>query len=566
MFILEKFSAAATRMKLMSFTRMISFKGHGHASVSPTVGKAKARTTRLSPRSWRAGRPSSCKVDSELILEVSPCASLRPLHPPASPAVLENANGSCSRFSTQVNDTCSNFAEEGSITGALAPPVEAPPSPIVVPSSNTPILQDGDIEEERMTPFDEPDFRLQYEQQRHAIHIAALEDEYKEKMRAVVDEKNKLKKELEDAKKIRDAFEQQKTFWNERFVTVSRDRDDKVNELKKKLEDTRGERNIFEEHNIFWSERFGTVTRAQDDKIKEIKKELEDAREERDSFENQKSFWNERFLTVTRRRDDKIDELKRERDRFQASYTAVEPRAKALEALANHQQVQLEEMEKVIEESKLQLGKQREELEYRCQENNLLLKQIEEYEASNLTYFQNFHNLAQCTEQFQSRCAQLEQEVEKLNATKSELEASLTAAHDKIQISTLKQLAREQELSEDIYLAKTRQNIAEYHLSYLQETWRAEHTKSANELADCRAELLLKDKHIDVVRQQKDCCQHVITEVVSMLAGRAEDGNEFARQLSLYVSETLDRNEELGLQIFNPHGKELSDSENEGSG
>ncbi|EQL32802.1 hypothetical protein BDFG_05055 [Blastomyces dermatitidis ATCC 26199] len=514
-------------MKLMSFTRMISFKGHGHASVSPTVGKAKARTTRLSPRSWRAGRPSSCKVDSELILEVSPCASLRPLHPPASPAVLENANGSCSRFSTQVNDTCSNFAEEGSITGALAPPVEAPPSPIVVPSSNTPILQDGDIEEERMTPFDEPDFRLQYEQQRHAIHIAALEDEYKEKMRAVVDEKNKLKKELEDAKKIRDAFEQQKTFWNERF---------------------------------------GTVTRAQDDKIKEIKKELEDARKERDSFENQKSFWNERFLTVTRRRDDKIDELKRERDRFQASYTAVEPRAKALEALANHQQVQLEEMEKVIEESKLQLGKQREELEYRCQENNLLLKQIEEYEASNLTYFQNFHNLAQCTEQFQSRCAQLEQEVEKLNATKSELEASLTAAHDKIQISTLKQLAREQELSEDIYLAKTRQNIAEYHLSYLQETWRAEHTKSANELADCRAELLLKDKHIDVVRQQKDCCQHVITEVVSMLAGRAEDGNEFARQLSLYVSETLDRNEELGLQIFNPHGKELSDSENEGSG
>ncbi|KLJ11842.1 hypothetical protein EMPG_13008 [Blastomyces silverae] len=515
MFILEKFSAAASRMK-----------GHGHASVSPTVGKAKPRITRLSPRSWRARRPSSCKVDSEVILEVSPCPSLRPSHPPASPDVLENANDSCSRFSTQVNDTYSNFAEESSITGALASPVEAPPSPVVVPRSNTPTIQDDDIEEARMSPFDEPDFRLQCEQERHAIHVEALEDEYKEKLRVVVNEKNKLKKELEDAKEVRDAFEQQKTFWNARFVTVTRD---------------------------------------QDDKIKEIKKELEDAREERDAFEHQKAFWNERFITVTRHQDGKIDELKRERDRFEASYTAVEPRAKAFEALANHQQVQLEEMRKVVGESELQLEKKRQELESRCQENNFLLKQIEEYEASNHTYFQNFHDLAQSTEQFQSQCAQLKQEVEKLKATKSELEASLLAADNMIQISTFEQMVREQALSKDLHLAETRQNIAEHHLAYREDAWRAKYTKSAIKLSDCRAELLLKDKHIDVVRQQKDCCHHAITEMASILAGRAEGGNEFARQLSLYVSETLDRNEELGLQISNTHGKGLSDSENEDS-
>ncbi|PGG98414.1 hypothetical protein GX51_06827 [Blastomyces parvus] len=496
-------------MKLLSFKRRVSFKGHGHAPASPTFSKRTSRITRLSPRTWLAGRSSSCKLVSEVVLELPPCASLRSSHPPTSPDVLENANHSPSRFSTQINDTCSNFAEEGSIPGALAPPVETPLSPAIVARCNAPTIQDDDIEEASMMLFDEPGFRLQYEQQRHAIQIEVLEEEYKEKLRVVVDEKSKLKKELEDAKYVKEAFEQHKAFWCERFVIVTRDQENKINE---------------------------------------IKKELEAAREARDAFEHQKAFWNDRFVSGTRVRDDKIDELKRERNRFEATCTAIELRAKALEALANHQQVQLEEMRKVIEESELQLEKQR-----------------EEYETSNLAYFQHCHDFGQRTEQSLSQCEQLEQEVEKLKATKAELEASLLAANHTIEMSTLKHMAREQEFSEDLCLAETRKKIAERHFTYLEDNWRAEHTKFANVLADCRAELRQKDKHIDVVRQQKDCCQHVIMEVATILTNRAEDGNEFARQFSLYVSEALDRNEQLGLQIFNSHSKGLDDTESEDS-
>lgn len=308
------------------------------------------------------------------------------------------------------------------------------------------------------------------------------------------------------------------------------------------------------------------------DEKDECMERLKNLTEERDALAEHKMWWQDRFVTVTKTQGTLIYDLQRDRNRFEASQKAAEARTKHLEVRVEHQQAQLGKMHREMEESELQLEKVREELESSYQAIGLLREQIGNHEASAVKYFQVYHDVKQAKEEYlnlQSRYQTLEQqvtdanantlkaivEVEKLKATKSELEMGLNAAETRIQTSTLEQLETDLAFSKNLRLeAEEREEILKRRLSTLQGNWRAKKNKYANDLSECRVELQLKDWIIEGVRQKRAGYINIVREVIRLIACRV-DGDKLALQLSQLLTETLDRNEELELQVLNFHAQ-----------
>ncbi|OAX77847.1 hypothetical protein ACJ72_07849 [Emergomyces africanus] len=236
-----------TNLKLL-YKRVPSYTYNSpdSSSIRSTGRRAKARATSVALQSWLNRKLSNRKVDEEATDESSLCASQHTSHPPSS-SYLEtpgHANGSSTRLSTRGNDALSGPEGEGLVTRSLAPVIEASSSPVIELNKN--ILDAGNEDEDddteqtaRSTPPDSEadriDIILLPEQSRHAIDIATLEEEYKGRIKALVEEKMECMEHLKYLTEQRDAFTQQKEWWQARFVTITRSQTAQIDGLQKEL-------------------------------------------------------------------------------------------------------------------------------------------------------------------------------------------------------------------------------------------------------------------------------------------------------------------------------------------
>ncbi|KKZ63726.1 hypothetical protein EMCG_01960 [[Emmonsia] crescens] len=481
-------SATASKLK-SSYKRISSYKGPDSGLIRSTVCRTKVRITRLSPQRWRTQKLSNRKVDEEAIGKSSPCASQHPSLPPLSSDALRDANDLSYRLSTQENDTSSDIDGECPVTVGPSPPIEIPTSPVIELSSNTLDIQDDDIEQAGTTTYNQADTvysSLLLAQQQHANYIAALEDEYKDKLRNVVDEKDECMERLKNLTEERDALAKHKTWWQGRFVTVTKTQDTLIYDLKR-------DRNRFE-----------ASQKAAEARTKHLEALVEHQQAQ--------------LGKMHREMEESELQLEKVREELESSYQANNL---LRGQIRNHEASAVKYFQ--VYHNVKQAKEQYLNLQSRYQ---MLEQQVTDANTNTLKAIM---------------------EVEKPKATKSELERGVNAAETQNQTLTLEQLEKDLAVSKNLRLkAEEREEILKCRLSTLHGNWRAKKNKYANDLLECQVELRLKDWIIEVLRQRRAGYINIVKEVIRLIACRV-DGDKLALQLSELVMETLGRNEELNF-------------------
>ncbi|PGH18247.1 hypothetical protein AJ79_00586 [Helicocarpus griseus UAMH5409] len=286
----------------------------------------------------------------------------------------------------------------------------------------------------------------------------------------------------------------------------------------------------------------------------------------------EKRDWQAKFATAIRVRNDMQSTLKQERSWFEKYQKDAEAKISMLEAHVEYQETRLRNMETKLQETEskvreaeskareaeeqidpcyVEIGILCEQNKDICFENSQLHHDLEQKKEEHQRLQFQYQTLEQRLIESETDSCRANQEVEKLTVATVELEARLKIAETEYQASTVKGLETELTLSRCLQRDAEERGIRlERLLENRRVKCRSREKELIKALSTYRAELLFKDRIIENTQEIRRGYLNVFKEALLLLSTRA-DGDKLTLDIAAWLSRTLDRNEQLEMEVVN---------------